>query len=320
MPKQERSDERAGRRFKRRRKRRRGKRGAVSERRGRDKSVEGKDRQFRDRGKEKRPGDRKQFKRSGNRSPKRRQRRQGGDRDKRDFKPQTGRPGDQRGPARQALGGIRDEINQIKQRREAFSQRRPEQVAADRGFDPERLKGLPGAEMPPQVPATQPVIGPDGRVAPTAPQDGRVAPQQQPGQQGIMPAPAPVQQPVTAQLPDPAPQPGVFDGVDYGVDQVGGSPDVIGPAAGGPAAQGVGQQMQDLGFTPADAPGPTAPPGVATDAYGKPAQPGSGPYAPQLPPQVPQPQMNPRAAGMDRFAQPPPQRRPEDLARGPAPV
>jgi hypothetical protein len=68
------------------------------------------------------------------------------------------------------------------------------------------------------------------------------------------------------------------------------------------------------GFTPLDHPGPTAPPGVPTDAYGKPAQPGSGPYQPAPMPQpiqtaqpqpYPAPQMNPRAAGMDRFSQPP---------------
>lgn len=311
MPKQSRaSGESAGRRFKRRRKRKRGKRGAVSQRRGRDKAVEGKTRQFRDR-KEERPGDRKRkdFKksdvasRSRKRRPVRRKRRQGGDRPAdRDF----GRDRPQRSPDKSRLGGIRDEINAIRQRREQFSERRPEQVAADRGFDPERLKGLPGAPMPPQAPQepqpapAPPVIGPDGRVAP----------QQAGGDftQGY--SPAPVQPPVTAVAPvapQQVPQPGVFDGVDYGVDQVGGSPDSIGPAQGGAAGTpgaGVGQTMQDLGFTPADAPGPTAPPGVATDAYGKPAQPGSGPYAPQLPP-YPAPQVNPRAAGMERYAQPP---------------
>ncbi len=307
MPRQGRSqDEQAGRRFKRR-KRRRGKRGAVSQKRGRDKAVEGKDRQFRDR-KEERPGDRKgkKFQRSRKRRPARRERRQGGDREKRDFRPQTGRPGDQRGPARQNLGGIRDEINQIKSRREQFSQRKPEQVAEDRGFDPSRLQDFrEGGRFQPQ-----PAPAPEGDIR-TLPGEPMPAPQPgvQIGPDGRVVQPAPIRQEVPPQA---------------GGDFVNGAGIVPGQPGGDAAGVVAGQPQpgqEGGGFTPLDHPGPTAPPGVATDAYGKPAQPGSGPYAPQpapapepdrfQPQPFPAPQMNPRAAGMQRFAQPP-QRRPED--------
>ncbi len=298
MPRQERSDERAGRRFKRR-KRKRGKRGAVSEKRGRDKSVEGKDRQFRDR-KEERPGDRKgKFQRSRKRRPVRRERRQGGDKAGRDFG--RDRAGGDRGPGRQQLGGIRDEINAIKSRREQFSQQRPEQVAEKRGFDPARLQDFQqggrfqgGQGTPPPQPTNLDQVN----AYDAAPEYAQPQPAPAPGVQirpdgvvGAQPQPA----------PGLAPAPGTVPGY---------SPP---PQAGGD-------------FTPLDQPGPTAPPGIATDAYGKPVgvapqpqpapAPGTAPgYQPggdfQLPPQA-QPQVNPRAAGMDRFAAQPPVRRPED--------
>lgn len=308
-----------GRRFKRRRKRKRGKRGAVSERRGRDKAVEGKTRQKRDRSE--RPGDRKFKKsavaRSRKRKPLKRKQRQGSDKKGRgDF----GRDRPERGPDKQRLGGIREEINAIKERRASFSERRPEQVAADRGFDPERLKGLPGGapggapdnvgqgmgwngrqptsgqpqptnldqvnayDAPPVYAQPQPAPAPGVQIGP----DGRV----------IQPAPGVQPQPGVGVQPQPAP--GVVPG---GEGVAGGVPGGAPPIAGT--------------YTPPDQPGPTSPPGIATDTYGQPVGGGAAGVAPQPQPFQAQPapfdQMNPRAAGMDRFAQPPQPRRPEGV-------
>ncbi len=347
MPSQIRSaGESAGRRFKRRRKRKRGKRGAVSARRGRDKAVEGKERQKRDR--TERPGDRKdklekrKFQRSRKRRPKRRKRRQGGEKLKarRDFgrdrpepekrekgekwekRERVDRPSERRGPARQGLSDMKARINEIKARRERFSQRRPEQVAEDRGFDPSRLQDFrDGGRYQPQrdpIPAP-PVIGQDGRV------------DSQPAEP--MPAPAPVGD----DRMYPAPPLG-GDGVQYPAPQPGGD---FGP--GGPGFQNgsdivPGQDGMGVGYTPPGAPGPTLEPGIPTDAYGQPAKgpPPTGPYNPGMPQPGPggpggggygdqgylwsgrqRQRMNPRAAGMDRFAQPPVQQlpRPEDQPR-----
>jgi hypothetical protein len=271
----------AGRRFKRRR-RRRGKRGAkrqvVSERRGLDKAAEGKESQKRDRSE--RPGDRK-FERSRKRRPMRRKRRrQGGDRGFRD-RPQTGRPLDResRGPQRQGLEDMRARINEIKSRRESFAADRPEQIAERRGFDPQRLQA--GGLQPQQA---QPPVRPE---VPQAPPTTRAEFEQRPqiGQDGRVMAPHPYQ-----------PEPGTVGTLPEGVGQGQNMPEGWVPGQG-----------FDPGYTPMDHPGPTAPPGVATDAYGKPVPAPSGPYnpAPAPAPYTPPAQMNPRAAGMQRFAQPP---------------
>ncbi len=320
MPKQARSaDESAGRRFKRRkRKRLRGKRGAVSERRGRDKSVEGKERQKRDR--TERPGDRK-FGRSRKRKPARRKlRRKGSEqrrvdqKDTRRERPGTGLPRDKQdfGRGREERGGgdIQAQIEEIKRRRAEFSSQRPEQVAERRGMAPDRLREFQagGRFQQPGGPA------PDPQGQPT--NLDQVNAYDAPPEYGAQPQPAPAPPVIgpdgrVGAQPQPAPAPAPAPGMD--------------PT----------QNAADPGFTPLDQPGPTAPPGIATDAYGKPVgvAPGQqGPLAPGGepapgyqgprpgdPPQVPggdireqgylwsgrQPQVNPRAAGMDRFARPP---------------
>jgi len=283
VPRQARSSgEGAGRRFKRRRKRR-GKRGVVSEKRGLDKTVEGKERTKRDR--TERPGDRREkFQRSRKRRPKRRQKRQGGDR--KDFgrdRPQTGRPLDREQGGRQ-FSDMKARIDEIRSRRESFAADRPEQVAERRGVDTSRFRQLPGGPQPdPQ---------------------GRPTNLDQVNAYDAVPE---------YNQPQPAPAPG---------PQLGSSPGGPMPVQIGPDGRVVQPQPGVVEeFTPIDHPGPTAPPGVATDAYGKPVPSPSGPYNPAPPQPGPgvgdqragymwsgrEQQVNPRAAGMDRFAQPPQQ-------------
>jgi hypothetical protein len=354
VPKQPRSaDESAGRRFKRRR-RRRGKRGAVSQRRGRDKVVEGKERQKRDR--TERPGDRKdKFERSRKRRPIRRKlRRQGKAKrrvERRDNKYETGvdaqreRPEDfgYQGPGSDKLGGgdIAKEIETLKKRRAEFSERRPEQIAERRGnIDPNRLKKLPG--------------GPGdwrGGPQPRQPEWGRQPPRGRGGQGpqprqpewGGQPQPAEIGPDGRVIQPQPAPDGNEFefgyspppegDGIQYQVPPQGGDGQTYpAPQPGGdqntvglpPMPPGVDVQPVEagVGFTPPGAPGPTVQPGIPTDAYGQPAKPmpmPSGPYNPgPMPGQQHPGQMNPRAAGMDRFARPG-QRQPQPYQGGPAP-
>jgi hypothetical protein len=285
----------AGRRFKRRR-RRRGKRGAkrqvVSERRGLDKAAEGKESQKRDRSE--RPGDRK-FERSRKRRPMRRKRRrQGGDRGFRD-RPQTGRPLDRepRGPQRQGLEDMRARINEIKSRRESFAADRPEQIAERRGFDPQRLQAQ-GLGSPDRQGVEDYMAGDQNQIRPG------YSPPQIPTSRAEAQAQFGISQDGMVQ---PAPDPTAWQQAHSGVGTDG---QIEYPPQPMP---GVGSGGFDPGYTPVDHPGPTAPPGVPTDAYGKPAPGPSGPYNPgPMPapaPYTPPAQMNPRAAGMQRFAQRP---------------